>query len=77
MKSIQDEIVAEGNVVRLGILKACRDEMEKWWEAVTARVREIRNISRLSEIDKAENEFIYRIGCVDLMDILIEHKIAL
>ena len=31
----------------------------------------------LTEIDKAENEYTYRIGCVDLMDILIEHKISL
>lgn len=77
MSAIQNEVVSETNVVRLCILKACRDEMEKWWDAVTARVKEIRNITRLADIDKAENEYIYRIGCVDLMDILIEHKISL
>ncbi|EAR91817.2 hypothetical protein TTHERM_00985110 (macronuclear) [Tetrahymena thermophila SB210] len=75
LKSIQEIIVDERVQVEISILKECRDLIKSMWDQVMKRVRYIREAQKSAEIEKLENEYAYQLGCVDLMDILIEQKI--
>lgn len=75
MRKVIEDVINEDKEVKLGILKECKDEVEKMWEETIGKVKEIRSIVKLNDLEKAENEGDYRVGCLDLMDILIEQKI--
>lgn len=72
MQKVIDEVINEEREVKLSILKECKDEIERMWEETIGKVKEIRSMTRLNELEKAENDGDYRVGCLDLMDILIE-----
>lgn len=64
--------------VDISIIKECRDVVRDMWENMMSKVREIRSTSKVIELESMEGVAIsYTIGCVDLMDILIEQKIQL
>ncbi|KAL4496465.1 hypothetical protein ABPG72_014695 [Tetrahymena utriculariae] len=77
LKSIQEIIVDERVQVEISILKECRDLIKNMWDQVMKRVRYIREVQKSAEIERLENEYAYQVGCVDLMDILIEQKILI
>ncbi|KAL4463140.1 hypothetical protein ABPG74_007141 [Tetrahymena malaccensis] len=77
LKSIQEIIVDERVQVEISILKECRDLIKSMWDQVMKKVRFIREVQKSAEIEKLENEYAYQVGCVDLMDILIEQKILI
>lgn len=71
-------MVSERVEVDISIIKECREAVREMWESMMSKVREIRSANKVTELESMESiANCYTIGCVDLMDILIEQKIQL